>query len=522
MKFDDAVDRIRTLSELRRVAGAHVVDHRQLNEQELRDGLKRVKPQYLHEDTVKAELETVLYREPEKDTRVLAYLILIDVILEQYDFSLPVPQTEELLIAVEQSIVDRSNEIEMEDLAAGNKTSTRFRDLSMYDYVLGVAWEHHSSVSPDEANLLRRLRQHLGINEWDHRTLEAKHGKYPKPSNELHTRSEIADVRRMLQARGLLFPTRQDDGVDYDTIPVELATVLRSILKIEIRSEPYRQLLQYKKTRSKSHLVDILNRAQIAFGKYDTVPMLVEQVVRNVPPSRAISSSSPRYGLSTEELSDWCRELNISPTGPIEDKVNRIAQHYDQLRPRIEAEADQRELWYGFYEELARRDYDLLRSQQVIDKDLEIERKFEDATSFLFDSKLNHAPLKQAGSNRPDGLLTLRSDYLMWDNKSKESSSPVDLKTHLAQFHQYMEQADKRVPVFIVIAPAFSEESEVEAIKYHAQYFDRNIVLITAGELKGLAEEWSSTQNKNREEPFPLGLLAASGRFDRKRLGKLF
>jgi hypothetical protein len=36
-----------------------------------------------------------------------------------------------------------------------------------------------------------------------------------------------------------------------------------------------------------------------------------------------------------------------------------------------------------------------------------------------------------------------------------------------------------------------------------------------------LAEEWSSPQHKNRETPFPLGLLGASGRYDRRKLGKL-
>jgi len=46
--------------------------------------------------------------------------------------------------------------------------------------------------------------------------------------------------------------------------------------------------------------------------------------------------------------------------------------------------------------------------------------------------------------------------------------------------------------------------------------------LITSGELKNLAEEWSSSGNKNREEPFPLGMLASSGRFSREKLGKLF
>ena len=186
----------------------------------------------------------------------------------------------------------------------------------------------------------------------------------------------------------------------------------------------------------------------------------------------------------------------------------------------MEAEADQRALWYEFYLELATRNREQLRAQQLIEKDIEIESKFEHATQFLFQAKLGHTPLKQSGSEHPDGLLSLKSDYLMWDNKSKDAPCLFHLKDCIAQFDRYMNSADKRVPIFLVIAPAFTEDSEVEAIKYHAEHFDRNIVLITATELKSLAEEWSSTQNKNRETAFPLGLLAASGRFDRKRLGK--
>ncbi len=44
MKFDDAVRETRTLTDLRRIAGAHVVDHRQLAVEELRDAIIRVKP----------------------------------------------------------------------------------------------------------------------------------------------------------------------------------------------------------------------------------------------------------------------------------------------------------------------------------------------------------------------------------------------------------------------------------------------------------------------------------------------
>jgi len=195
MLFDDTVAKIRTLSDMRRIAGAHVVDHRQLSDEELKSGIIRVKPQYLHRETVQTALEALLIRDVSKDVRVIVRALLIDVLLDQYDFSAPFAESEEKVIAFEQSIVDRSNEIELEELACGDSSSRRFRDLSMYHFVLSVAWEHHDSVSPDEANLLRRLRDQLRINERDHRLLEAKLGKYPKPENELHTRSEIADIK---------------------------------------------------------------------------------------------------------------------------------------------------------------------------------------------------------------------------------------------------------------------------------------------------------------------------------------
>jgi hypothetical protein len=520
MRFENAVEAIWRMAELRRIAGAHVVDHRRLTAEELKAAIIKAKPQYLDDETVRANLEFVLYREPQTDFRVLSRLILIDVLLDQFNFEFPVNQTEERVIAFEQSVVNRSNEIDLVDLACTNRDSPRHHNLELYNFVLNVAWENENTKSPDEVNLLRKLRDRLRITESDHRLMEAKLGNYPKPSNELHSRSEIIDVRKYLQGKGLLFAIKHDDDADVDIIPEELAVGMRRILGLELRTDSYRALLAYRLIRRRAHLTDVLTRSSVEFGRYDTVDTLADRVLDYVKPSKAFASVSPRYGLNNDQLGAWCRDLNEPVSGTMDDRIQRIILHFEQLRPRVEQEVDERELWYDFYVELASRDYDTLRSQHIIDKDLEIESKFEDATEFLFAEKLNHTPLQQAGSNHPDGLLSLGANYLMWDNKSKER--PVNLGDHLRQFDAYMDQADKPVPVFLVIGPTFTEQSEADAVRYHAQHFDRTTTLITAGELKLLAGEWSSPENKNREEPFPLGLLAATGKFDRSRLGKIF
>lgn len=116
-----------------------------------------------------------------------------------------------------------------------------------------------------------------------------------------------------------------------------------------------------------------------------------------------------------------------------------------------------------------------------------MERKFEEATDYLFEAKLNHKPLNQIGSNHPDGVIRYKDSLILWDNKSKESA--VNLKVHLKQFDRYVQSAEKRVGCFLVIGPGFTEESRVLAMQYLVEN-DTPIPLITADELKTLAEDW--------------------------------
>ena len=518
MKFDDAVMAIGTVPDLRRVASAHVVDHRNLDEEELRKALIKVKPQYLHLDTVKSNLETAFYENDCIDHRTISQIIINDVMLNEDGFIIYGDKLEEKVMALEQNIVNMSNESDISDLVS-HKDNHRQKELELYYYILKVAWEYEDSKSHDEVNLLRKFRMKLNISERDHKVLEAKLGKYPKLNNDIHSRSEILNVRRYLHALGLLFPIRDEKGKDLDLLPEEIASVMNEVLEREIKMPNYSILIRHKLISKKKYLLSALEKANIPANYNDTLENIAEKVIEHIKPSTLIGGVTPKDGISNDDLYKWCSSLDLPVGGTKQERIQRIISYYNSLRQTAPVREDERVVCYEMFKELAFRDHSVLRAHNIISKDIEIESKFEDATSFLFQNKLNHTPLKQAGSTNPDGLLSFKDMYVMWDNKSKEHPGHVDLKNHIKQFHQYMEKSDKPVPIFLVIAPGFTEESERAALNYTSENINRNIVLITAEELKGLAEEWSSPDNKRQDEPFTLGLLAKTGRFNSTLLG---
>ena len=514
MKFEESVDNIGTISDLRRFARAHVVDYSRLKEEELRAALKKVKPQYIHRETVEMNFERAFYLEEDLTKRVISKAILMNILIEEVGFAIPSEVLEERVIQFEQKNIDLSNELDIQDLAV-NKKSKRYSDLQLYNFVLNVTWEHRNTKSPDEANLLRRLRNRLNITEYEHRILETRLGKFPKANNEIHTRAEISEVRRFLQTLGLLVTIKEDKKGYFDLIPDELAEVIKKILGKEIRTEGYQLLLERKELKKKSFLQSTLSGFGYEVFLVESSASLVQKIIHRIKPSEILNI------LSMDQLYNMCSELGLMVSGTKEDRISRIIEYYDKMQIRTKDADDQREVYYEHFVELSFRNRELLRAKCLIDKDLEIEHYFEKATEYIFEKMLNHTPLNQPGSNRPDGLLSFRDMYLMWDNKSKEEPGLVNLKDHIKQFDNYIQNSDKPVPIFLVIAPDFTPDSELIAIKYSAEHISQNMVLITAAELKEIAEKWHSEKNKRNEEPFPLGLFGTPGRFNKEVINKL-
>ncbi len=506
MDFIKYIDQIPNVTIAKRIAAAYVADYRRLDFDEIKTFLIKTANQYTSYENIAACLDG-LKLESNRAIRIIAPILLRDYLLDQDDFISSCKDTDTAIINYEKNIIDEANNFDI------NKIS---KDLALFKHMLDTAWALNDDISIDEKNLLEALRKYLSITIKEQQILEAKSGRFPNFGNILHTLDDIEAARRYLQSKGLMVCIKDSEGVMCDMIPSDIATELRKYYGIEIRSYGYEKLIDYvvKKT-NKQYLVEIVKKAckhyekaNIEISNNPTVNELKIVILKSIQPSNLIGGFSVYDGMNTDDLYDWCGFLGLPVSGAKKILIERILQHYDSMR-RIELKTeDVREKLVAVYSELASRNLKFLRSNNIIDKDIQCEHCFEDATNYIFEKMLLNKPLTLTGTEHPDGKLTFKDKYIMWDNKSKETS--VNLKDHIQQFDRYIKMSDKDVVVFMVIAPDFTPQSVQECVDYTLNN-DTQILLITADELKLVADKWSK---KHNGEIFNLGYFKQNGRFD--------
>ncbi len=510
MNFLKYVEQIPNITIAKRIASAYVADYRRLNLDEIIQFLKKTALQYTNYENIANRLSEINL-DSNRAVRIIAPILLRDYLLNQDDFISSTRDTEVAILNYEKSIIDESNNFDDSKIT---------KDFALFKHMLDAAWAHNDDISVDEKNLLETLRKYLSISNKEFHMLEAKSSRFPMFGNVLHSFSDIEETRKALQSKGLLVAIKNSEGVLCDMIPDEIASCLRQYYNIEIRSYGYEKLVDYviKKTK-KQYLIDIVNKASAVSGKAKleisnnpTIPELRSVILKSISPSNLIGGFSPRDGLDVSVISAWCSDLGLTSSGTKNILITRILEYYDSMR-RIEISVeDTRAKLISVYHQLASRDLKNLRASGIIDKDLQCEHLFEDATNYIFEKLLLNKPLTLTGTEHPDGKLSFKDKYIMWDNKSKESA--VNLKDHIQQFERYIKTSDKDVVVFMVIAPEFTPQSVQECVDFSLNN-DTQILLITAEELKFVAETWAK---RHSGEIFNLGYFKQNGRFDVKLL----
>ena len=475
MKVADAIKQM-SKQPLQRIVDSFTKDFPKPDEAQARDIILR----NVEELTDGKRITTVLqFDGPFKDQ--IRQILMLEAFVNRPDWSASEQDIVESLTRLEQDVLD----------AAVAEDSLRYEDPERIEILKDVlmAALNDKLITFRELNLLRTLRDSLGLSEAVFRIVLAQLEHFPQRGNVLHTPSECRDVLNKLQWGGIVFHCNKADGAPY-VIPDEIRASVMDALGLELGLHAWGLLLDALMV---SQLKQTLIRKKLPSS--GTKSELKGRVISSgLSPSRALGI------LSSEELRQLCSSLPGVPVSGT--KAERIRRDHRLLR--------QSDHEGGVRRSLARRAIlqvpagtrptrprEPAGEPDHHDRDLDIEHGFEAATRFLFESRLGLKLMEMTGSEHPDGCIRFggrrkrAGDVLMWDNKSTETAYTFP-PSHLRQFKRYIRDSSDPVACFLVVV-AVADDSAMDRVwQLAADCAGTNVAVIAAENLGWVAEEWWS------------------------------
>ncbi|MCY3538262.1 MAG: SAP domain-containing protein [bacterium] len=493
MKVADAIKEMSTLP-LQRIVDSFTKDFPKPDEDQARDIILR----NVEELTNSERIATVL-RFDGPFSEQIRQRCMLEAFVNRPEWSASEADLVESLQKHEQSVLDTAGEedcLQYED---------KWRVEVLKDVLIAALEDDHITVG--ELNLLHALRDSLGLSEGVLRILLAHLEHFPQPGNVLHTPKDCSEVLNKLQRGGIVFHCNKADGSPY-VIPEEIRDSVMDALGLELGLHAWELLLD---NLTVNQLRQVLKKKQLPI--YGAKPELKARVISSdMRPSRVLRI------LSNEELRKLCSSLpGVTVGGTKPQRIERIIGYFANLITReVSDEASPGERYYQYLPELACRDRENLLANQIINKDIDIERGFEAATRFLFESRLGVELMDMEGNEHPDGCIRMggrrraSGEVLMWDNKSTEGAYSFP-PTHLRQFKRYIRDSVDLVECFLVVV-ARPDDSAIDRVWQLAAQCDTHIAVIAAEDLGWVAEEWWS---RHPDERFNLEVLNMTGILNR-------
>lgn len=446
-------------------------------------------------ERIEKELDFNSYK---RNERILINEILM-IVLESDDSVISEKELWEKVQEYEKMIVEKAKNNNISRVIGQNH-------YEIYKTILEVALEN-DDMSPDEYNIVKKLRKKLKINSYQSRIIEAELGKFPGADNKLHAVSDFELMLKILQEKGIIFYFKEKDECYYAVIPSEIENSVKSIMEFELGIGAHYKMLDKLKM---SQLTEILKSFGLASSgkKEEIISRIIEA---GFYPSEELDV------LSNDELAEICRDLpGVNVTGTKPERSKRIIAYFNNLKTKIENKLeDERAKYYEVFDYLAKRDELFLMAQNIIKDDKIIGSYFEKATRYLFEKKLGHEVIPRQGKGvaTEDGEVRLsETEVLLWDNKSKRKDYKF-CKDHQRQFKDYIDSSEQIVRVFLVIVPFVDEKDEMEVLMAARDIKNSTknrteIAVIAANDLKNIAENW---RNFSSKEKFDLSIFNYTG-----------
>jgi len=398
----------------------------------------------------------------------------------------------------QEEIIESIKKSEQE-VIKNSKSSDSFKHIDDYaidifETVLEAAFEDNT-ITDDELNLITKIRKKIKIQEKDQYLIQAKLGQFPQKQNKIHNPEQILQALNDLQKCGIVFFCNKTTE-QYFILPDELTEGVKSYLGVELVKDKFIDLLDMLNATELRQILENLKLLQSGVKE----ELINRILMTGLKPSEVLDS------LSNNRLTEICKKLpDVKSSGTKPQKIEFIVKYFDELiNIDIEKTTDKREIYYKFYEQIAKKDMANLIGKKIVKHERDVELAFERATAYLFEKKLNNDVLKQEGSEHCDGCMEFgkKEELFMWDNKTKMQEKYKFPNKHLNQFKRYIHDATrkgKRVNCFLVVVPEADKVAEDNAnrLKYESDV-DTDIAIITAENLKWIADEWSKTNGSKK------------------------
>ena len=504
MKIEDLIDNM-SKSYLEKIVKSFTTGYYQKEDESgYREQIKNNVDHLAKPDTIENSIKSFLATSKHPYQESLLSQFVLEAFLKSQDFTLSESEVIEMVISHEKDIIEKS-------ASSDNFRHISEKSQSLFEILLETALEDES-ISEDEMHLIKAVRKKLGMHETDHYLIQARLNSFPRSGNVIHSHDEIIQVLNSLQKAGVIFYGNKLKPQAY-VLPEELIAGVKNYLGIELIKDKFKDLLD---CLTMSELKDVLNHLNLRVSGIKD-ELLQRILITGIQPSEVLNQ------LDNQRLSDLCRSLpELKVSGTKDEKVSRIIRYFDQLANISNAVSeDSRETYYNYFEFLARLDMANLLSKKIIKNESDAANAFEKATHYLFETKLNHKPELLKGSENPDGCLKFnaRGDLMFWDNKAFMHGKYNFPNDHLRQFKRYIMDSDvrgERVNCFLIIVPDVDDSAKLNTLKLkHESGTDTDIAIITASNLKWLAEEWSS---KNSGKPLNLEVFNDTGILSKEEL----
>jgi len=277
--------------DLRRLAKGKISEIVGLDAEKILRDLSRVLGNY---ESIKRNIE---FRMPPADT-------ILEILLDAPDYRIKV---DDLKSAVKKRIADyvqASGTIDFRDTA---------KNYRLYAKMLSAAWDHEGDIDDSEANLLRVLRQELGITRKEHQLIMA----HPDVDRLHFNAAEYDEALEFLTQEGIVLVCcgRPDS---FYVLSNETAQSLLELWDFEMKRCQYDRLIE---RLSKPQLVRALKSAGLRTSG-SNAELGTRLAEHEIPPTRVLSE------LPGTELVTLLAKLGAQKSGNKEDRILRVIDYF--------------------------------------------------------------------------------------------------------------------------------------------------------------------------------------------------